>query len=908
MNKKYVSGLAIVISIVGWGGQPATGNIVDFTGGTAYLLDGSTFVSDGSTLSGSVDYYVEDGVKIDYIGGRGYIGPYYGVFAGQINNDVIHGHWGILDEIRISMVDGSLFSLNSFELTSNTITGGGPATGLEEAYINAPNGFSVLLPPNDWGFSDPNAEVFLDSNFVDILWASYTVTNDVYCFGMDLFYFNESFAPGALPSSLPSGSTGYWDINGENAGVGGSSPHGSWQGANWSLNPDGTSPTLYWTDGADAVFSVGNDATGRYTVDLDAPVVVRDLSVLNGQVTVAPSATLNKLTFTDPRDSESTITTENNSSLALDAEVLATGSLAKEGLGRLDFNAPTEIAGIFSIREGVVYVNSYLTAHETKNSGTLMVNGSLTSSVYNSGFLGGSGRINGNVQNTGIVSPGNSIGTLTINGSYTHSSSAVYLAEIGADGRSDLLNISGNAVLNGGTVSTSLPPALYTDGFSWNILRAGGGVVGGFSSLQGQPNSATLDLELVSSGKWVDIQVQRTSYGTFATTLGDQATGVGLDMLVPLARNRGDAMESMLIGMDFGSSAQQIGSILTALSPEMYTSFVSTASQTAQSFTKKMTSRSADVREVKCLLGDVAAANIGTASVEIVAEDNDNQAELLTEQKWKVWGYYDGTIADREKSQQYLGYSATSGGVFVGLDRKFLPELQVGASFGAVSSDLEWERSLDSGDQNTILAGVYASYGIEGFYFESSLSYATYTNEAKRTNPISPFLRPIGIDFDGNSWLASIGGGYDFLLGNWIIGPAVSLGYLYVGMDDFQEYGGDFLSMNIKSESNSGLITSLGVSAATLMHAGKLTLLPRLEVAWRHDTNGDEYTLQAAFRDYPNASFSVPGAGAGKDILAGNIGITALISDVLSGHVQLGSDIGEDCQNLTLSGGVTFKF
>lgn len=904
MNKKYVSGLAIMASVVGWGVQPATGNIVGFTGGTAYLGGGGSGVTNGAIKYDSVDYYVEDGVRLDFIGGVGSIGTYY---SGS-NNDVAHGHWGSLTEIRISMVDNSLFSLNSFELTSNTMNGGAAADGTEQAYVNSSTGFSLLLPSEDWGLDDPNAEIYLDSNFEDILWASYSVTNSVYCFGMDLFYFNDSVAPGDTPSSLPAGSTGYWDINGATAGAGGGSPHGSWQGANWTTNPNGTSPTLAWTDGSDAVFSAGNDATGPYTVDLDAPVIVRDLSVFNGQVTVSPSAAPNKLTFTDPRDGESTITIGKNSSLVLDTEVIATGNLAKEGLGQLDFNASTEIAGTFSIREGVVYINSSLTANETNNFATLMVNGTLTSPVYTSGFLGGSGHIIGDVQNTGIVSPGNSTGTLTIDGNYTHSSSAVYNVEIGANGKSDLLDISGKAMLNGGTVRTSLSQALYTDGFSWNILRAGGGVTGRFSSIQGQPNSVTLDLGLITHSNGVDIQVKRTSYGTFGSTLGEQATGVGLDMLVPLASNRGDAMESMLIGMDFGASAQQIGTVLTALSPEMYTSFISTASQTAQGFAKKMTSRSADVREVKRLLGELSATDTGTDSVASIDDENKEQIESLKGQGWAAWGHYDGNIADREKSRQYLGYSATSGGVFVGLDRKILPELQIGASLGAVNSDLEWERSLDSGDQGAILAGVYASYGVDGYYLESSLSYAMYNNEAKRTNPVNSSIRPVATDFDGKSWLASIGGGYDFLLGNWIIGPAASLGYIYVEMDDFQEYGGDFLSMNVKSKSNSGFVTSLGVSAATLLHAGEMTFLPRLEVAWRHDTNGDEYTLHASFRDYPNTSFSVPGAGAGKNILSGSLGITALISDVWSGQVGLASDIGADYQNLTLAGSVTFKF
>ncbi len=202
---------------------------------------------------------------------------------------------------------------------------------------------------------------------------------------------------------LPPNSSGYWDINGSTFGAGGTSPHGSWQEANWSTSPDGISQTLLWTNGADANFSAGNDATGQYTIDLDAPVIVRDLSVEDGQVTIAPTANLNNLTFTDPRDGESIITTGDNSLLALNTDVLTSGNLAKTGAGQVNFNAPMVIDGIFSVHQGTVNVNSSLVSVDTDNSGALTVNGTLTSPVDNSGFLGGSGLIKGNVQNVGII-------------------------------------------------------------------------------------------------------------------------------------------------------------------------------------------------------------------------------------------------------------------------------------------------------------------------------------------------------------------------------------------------------------------------------------------------------------------------------------------------------------------------
>ncbi|BCS97064.1 hypothetical protein DSLASN_26960 [Desulfoluna limicola] len=169
---------------------PAIAIQIDFTGGTAYLQGGGTVFTDGTTSNGMVDYYEEDGFILDFIGGTGVIGNYYGG-----GNDVVHGHWlsgdyGTLTEIRVSRLDGAAFDLNYFILTSNTDTGGGPDSGFEETYINSSNGYSQLLPSDDWGRTGADPQIFLGDDFDDILWYSFTVGNIVDCFGMDNFYID----------------------------------------------------------------------------------------------------------------------------------------------------------------------------------------------------------------------------------------------------------------------------------------------------------------------------------------------------------------------------------------------------------------------------------------------------------------------------------------------------------------------------------------------------------------------------------------------------------------------------------------------------------------------------------------------------------------------------------------------
>ncbi len=205
--KERLAGLAAVMFVFCLFGI-ANATQIDFTGGTAYLVDGTTLTTNNSDTAWGTDYYVEDGFVIDFIGDGGIIGDYY-----SGNNDVIHGHWdtgdyGSLTAIQIFKEDGSTFDLNYFELTSNTDMGGGPASGNELAYITGYDEFGiktgqVLLTSDDWGWDGQNPQIFLGSAFDNVSLVSFTVANAVDCFGMDMFYIDEKAPPSNSPVPEP---------------------------------------------------------------------------------------------------------------------------------------------------------------------------------------------------------------------------------------------------------------------------------------------------------------------------------------------------------------------------------------------------------------------------------------------------------------------------------------------------------------------------------------------------------------------------------------------------------------------------------------------------------------------------------------------------------------------------------
>ena len=205
----FLSMLFIILGITAF----SNAAVIDFTGGTAYLSDGTSVTTTNTGLWNSVvDYYIEDGMMIDFVGGYGTIGDYYNdsIFGGigGYGDSVIHAHPFDQFDIVFSKLDGSDFDLTYVDMTSNTDTGGGLASGDERSFITTDLGHELMLAPSDWGINytfyadvgDGIVRNWMDSNFLGI--NSFTISSEnAYCFGMDNFFIDQP------PPSIPEPAT-----------------------------------------------------------------------------------------------------------------------------------------------------------------------------------------------------------------------------------------------------------------------------------------------------------------------------------------------------------------------------------------------------------------------------------------------------------------------------------------------------------------------------------------------------------------------------------------------------------------------------------------------------------------------------------------------------------------------------
>lgn len=172
MIKKIIASAALCLI-----GTVAQASVITFDGGT---LNGTQTVVNGAHYGfGAGNTYVEDEMRVT-LNGAGSLSDYYGR-----RNNVMHWHQ-TGTSLRFARVDGALFDLQSFLLTSNTEMGGGMDTGREHVYVRGSNGQEFLLPSNGWGDREVDAVISFNSPmFKNISFFTIDAVSSVFCIGVD---------------------------------------------------------------------------------------------------------------------------------------------------------------------------------------------------------------------------------------------------------------------------------------------------------------------------------------------------------------------------------------------------------------------------------------------------------------------------------------------------------------------------------------------------------------------------------------------------------------------------------------------------------------------------------------------------------------------------------------------------
>ncbi|MGE0197395.1 MAG: autotransporter domain-containing protein [Simkaniaceae bacterium] len=460
--------------------------------------------------------------------------------------------------------------------------------------------------------------------------------------------------------------------------------------------------------------------------------------------------------------------------------------------------------------------NSTYTGLTTIQQGTLNVTGSITSPVQVNGgaFLTGTGSV-GTTTNSGTVSPGTSIGTLTINGNYTQTGDL--LIEISDDGSSDLLNITGTATL-GGTLTLQPEPGIYPQGSTFTFMN--------YASRVG-----TLTLVEDSS-----LEFSISYFGTFAQ-LVNAVHGAVLPIPKRLLHGNPRQVADYLFCRNFLPSNPDLLSVMAALVSVPADKFaedlvkLSPAQFGALPLTNLQNHR---------IMGDVIVENTEKFywCDPCDAQNNAQEGCEANRKATSVWVAPVGYYYDQSGVQSQIGFDSYALGLGVGASHLFWRAFHVGGGAGYTYSKINWDKDRGDGHINSVYLGPSLGWGDKNAFLNLLLlgSYNDYTIDRKISFP--GINRTASNGHHSYDVLARLDGGYNFRvhaggkLDHVFIVPEARLSYLNIFEERYTESGADSIDLTVDSKYSAFLQTDLLVKFLRDFHTRTLCITPAFQVGW----------------------------------------------------------------------------
>jgi len=559
---------------------------------------------------------------------------------------------------------------------------------------------------------------------------------------------------------------------------------------------------------------------GGATFDISASAISHTIGDLSGAAGSQISLGANQLTFG----------TSNTTAQIFAGAISGAGGIVKQGSGIAIFSGANTYGGATAINGGTLNVTGSIGGSTTNvNAGTILnVAGtvsSTTTNVNSGALLTGTGTT-GTLNNSGIVSPGNSIGTITIIGNYTQNLGADLAIEINDDGTSDRLDITGNASL-AGTLTLTPQTGVYAANSLFRFMN--------FASRAG---SLTL-IDNSSLGFSI-------FYGPTFGELVNFVAGAVLPVPKRLLKGNPLAVADYLFCLGHFPSNPDLLKVMRAL-----------VDVAPADFAKDL------VKLSPIQFGALPLANLQSHRLvsDVIVENTEkfywcdpcNTQESTSEKcknekkRTSIWiapigDYYEQDGINKRPSQDWadrqIGFDTYSVGVGLGASHLFFDCFHVGGGLGYTYSHIDWDKSRGDGHWNSIYFGPSLGFSKSNGYVNLLLlgSYNYY--HIDRNIHFSGLSRTASNKHHSYDILARVDGGYKFRintggnLGYFYLLPEARISYLNIFEESYRESGADSINLAVDSKYSAFLQPTVLVKFLRDFYRPGFCVTPTIQIGW----------------------------------------------------------------------------
>jgi fibronectin-binding autotransporter adhesin len=601
-----------------------------------------------------------------------------------------------------------------------------------------------------------------------------------------------------------------------------------------------------------------------------------------------------------------------NSVALIDADgFLAPLSVNYSNVGSTDIEIATPITGTTTVDQSGTGTTTLTASASTPNTstgaatvsaGTLVIGtaaggnwaGDVT--VSGSGILKGRGDIGGAVivNAGGTYSPGNSPAIQNVATLIVNSGGSVVIELDGATagngaGFHDQVVSAGAVNLTGGTLTgatifagfTGYVPALGAG----HTIITGSSITGTFGdhTFATADNAAGLSFMPVYNATALTLFTVPRNYATALANLTANQTQVGnaLESLRPdFVEQRGtpgatDVLFNRLVRLD----AAGLLAAYNDLNPEKFSALSATSFQSASVMNGTLQQRSAELRRngpaAVSLNGVARSAPVDDYAIETVIEDGVHYQIAKAKPRKRI-GYFasaSGAFTDVEAASERNGYSARAGAASCGFDYALSDHHSVGLVVGQYYSDAAFAGDSGSAQTSTQRVGLFYDYHRDGFYINTSVSVGVSAYETQRK---LGFLEETARgETDGLSVGGQVALGYDFKIGNYIMGPKASVSYDHARINGFAETG-SAAGLSVGAQQADSVVTNLGVHISRPFTWKRIGWIPEASfgVSRQHyNANSIDARFGAG-----GAGFTVKPQAVGSEFVNPGVSLTAILT------------------------------
>lgn len=533
-----------------------------------------------------------------------------------------------------------------------------------------------------------------------------------------------------------------------------------------------------------------------------------------------------------------------------------TGGLYKIGKGTLKLSGANTYSGITSVEQG-----------------TLNLNGSVIGNavIGTQGKLSGNATVMGNLTNSGILSPGNSIGTINTTNLVLTPSSFLEI-EVASNGTNDLIAATETAQIDGTLEVIPLPGSFQTVQ-SYTIITAADGRTGTFSKVESSVPSllaviyepTAVEVEVLPVGS---IGLDRNAASAAVCYLADGIT-TGSDI---------EAVNATLLTLD----AAGINNSFNQMQPSQFSGLTWSQIQNALLVRSSYSQHLEEVYLSSCCCNGP-----------------------------HVWAEAIGAWQKQNSYGEQFGYNDWTSGATIGVDAFCCNELRLGVAASYTYSRLNWNKSAGHANINSYYGGLYTNWS-NGFAYVNATLLGAYSHyQSDRHLHFATIDRHAKSSH--NSWegLAGLEAGLNCCWGECMeITPFASVDYIYLSRQGFIESGANSLNLSVARQKGQVVQSEIGVIWTGCYENPCLsgTIVPRIKLSYINDASFRNRHLHARFVD-SDCNFTVQGLLFQRNQGAVSFGLTYLnCNDTLGVTLRYDGQVSKNYYLQSANLAVDFKF